>query len=74
MIGRAHICMVQLWERDHGFVGELCRLRSARDEPLRFKQGRHQSVDENLGYRIWAEGVRVNAVSPGPTCTEGTCR
>ena len=26
-----------------------CRLRSARNEPLRFEQGRHQSVDENLG-------------------------
>jgi NAD(P)-dependent dehydrogenase (short-subunit alcohol dehydrogenase family) len=33
-----------------------CGLRNARDEPLRCKQGRHQSADENLGCRIWTKG------------------
>ena len=32
-----------------------CLLRCAWDEPLRFEQGRHQSVDQNLGCGIWTK-------------------
>src|SRR4029077_20774177 len=47
-------------------------IRGSRDEPLRFEQGSHQYVTKTCVAEYGPSGVHVNAVSPGPTRTEGT--